>query len=472
MSRKFKKIVVASAIVASTILSATMVSALETNKMDGSNTLVTLGSNRSGWYNSPSGTYYYDENGELLKGIQEIDGETYYFYDYDGHMAYSRWNSVDTVFDNGMIIKVNQEGHVKGYAKIVANEWIYVGSDVYYFDANLNPYYGVQVIDGEKYFFIGNGQLANYESITQYNGYLYSYNRQGKVTDEVKIVANQWILFNNQWYYFDDNLNSYYDVHEINGTKYYFTGSGCLPNSSGIAQTRDAFVSYDSQGVVTEEVKIVANQWIKFGNNWYYYDNDLNSYDGIHEINGVKYYFQYGRLATASYDYTNVMVINKTIYAVNKDGVVFTEKKIVGGDWIYFCGYWYYYDKDLNPYQGVKEIKGVKYVFFDNGQLITSNESNSVFSMKMKNKLVKYNSEGIVIEDVDIVGNQWVDFNDYKYYFDANLNPYQGLQTIDGEEYYFTYDGLLDSYDEGAVIVKNKLVYIRDGKVIDKVKLR
>ena len=74
MSRNFKKISVASAFVAATTLPTTMVSALETNVKNDSNTPVTLSSERRGWYEEYGYKYYYDDNGELLKGLQELMG--------------------------------------------------------------------------------------------------------------------------------------------------------------------------------------------------------------------------------------------------------------------------------------------------------------------------------------------------------------------------------------------------------------
>ena len=126
MSRNFKKISVASALVAATTLPTTMVSALETNVKNDSNTPVTLSSERRGWYEEYGYKYYYDDNGELLKGLQEIDGNTYYFYSYDGHMAYSSWYDEDTITDNGLIVTVNKSGIVTNYANIVVGDWTHI----------------------------------------------------------------------------------------------------------------------------------------------------------------------------------------------------------------------------------------------------------------------------------------------------------------------------------------------------------
>ena len=152
MSRNFKKIAVASALVAATTLPTTMVSALETNVKNDSNTPVTLSSERRGWYEEYGYKYYYDDNGELLKGLQEIDGNTYYFYSYDGHMAYSSWYDEDTITDNGLIVTVNKSGIVTNYANIVAGDWTHYGDRWYYYDADMNPYIGVKTINGVKYY--------------------------------------------------------------------------------------------------------------------------------------------------------------------------------------------------------------------------------------------------------------------------------------------------------------------------------
>ena len=480
MSRNFKKIAVASALVAATTLPTTMVSALETNVKNDSNTPVTLSSERRGWYEEYGYKYYYDDNGELLKGLQEIDGNTYYFYSYDGHMAYSSWSDYDTINDSGMIVKVNRDGYVKGHAKIEANKWIQIDKDWYYFDDNLYPYQGVRTVDGVKYYFEYNGRLATttYKGIRTitYNYQLIAYDQDGVVTEQTDIVGNKWIKFNNDWYYFDKNLNPYTGVHTIDGVRYYFLWDGKLPSYDSVmvntTKENNYLISYNGKGLVVEYVKIEGNKWIKFNDNWYYYDKDLNPYQGVYTIDGVKYYFDYnGRLATSTYDRNTTYVSGNVLYAYNKDGIVVAEMKIVGNQWIDFNDEWYYFDSNLNPYNGVHKIGDKTYFFWSNGRLATTDTEGFLSSIKSDNKLVVYNNKGEVVECVDIVGNQWIEFNQNKYYFDSNLNPYQGIQTIDGVEYFFTYEGQLAEYMDEAVASKDILVYVKDGKVIAKTKI-
>ena len=407
MSRNFKKIAVASALVAATTLPTTMVSALETNVKNDSNTPVTLSSERRGWYEEYGYKYYYDDNGELLKGLQEIDGNTYYFYSYDGHMAYSSWYDEDTITDNGLIVTVDKSGIVTNHANIVAGDWTHYGDRWYYYDADMNPYIGVKTINGIKYYFEWEGRLATrtYEGI--------------------------WVIT------FDRQL-----------------------------------IAYNQNGVVTDQQDIVGNKWIKVNNKWYYFDKNLNPYQGVQKVDGVEYFFwSDGQLATYDYDGISTATSNNYLVSYNKNGIVIEKVKIEGNKWIKFNNNWYYYDQDLYPYQGIHTIGDATYYFLSNGQLATSGFEGNITTVREGNKYYAYDYTGKVVEQVDIVGNKWIEFNGGKYYFDSELTPYSGIQTIDGVEYYFNYGQLAEYLDE-VVTSGDTLAYVRDGKVIEKAKFK
>ena len=407
MSRNFKKIAVASALVAATTLPTTMVSALETNVKNDSNTPVTLSSERRGWYEEYGCKYYYDDNGELLKGLQEIDGNTYYFYSYDGHMAYSSWYDEDTITDNGLIVTVDKSGIVTNHANIVAGDWTHYGDRWYYYDADMNPYIGVKTINGIKYYFEWEGRLATrtYEGI--------------------------WVIT------FDRQL-----------------------------------IAYNQNGVVTDQQDIVGNKWIKVNNKWYYFDKNLNPYQGVQKVDGVEYFFwSDGQLATYDYDGISTATSNNYLVSYNKNGIVIEKVKIEGNKWIKFNNNWYYYDQDLYPYQGIHTIGDATYYFLSNGQLATSGFEGNITTVREGNKYYAYDYTGKVVEQVDIVGNKWIEFNGGKYYFDSELTPYSGIQTIDGVEYYFNYGQLAEYLDE-VVTSGDTLAYVRDGKVIEKAKFK
>ena len=481
MSRNFKKIAVASALVAATTLPTTMVSALETNVKNDSNTPVTLSSERRGWYEEYGYKYYYDDNGELLKGLQEIDGNTYYFYSYDGHMAYSSWYDEDTITDNGLIVTVNKSGIVTNYANIVAGDWTHYGDKWYYYDADMNPYIGVKTINGVKYYFEWEGRLATrtYEGIwvITFDRQLITYNQNGVVTDQQDIVGNKWIKVNNKWYYFDKNLNPYKGVQKVDGVEYFFWSDGQLAtydyDSISTATSNNYLVSYNKNGIVIEKVKIEGNKWIKFNNNWYYYDQDLYPYQGIHTIGDATYYFlSNGQLATSGFEgnITTVREGNK-YYAYDYTGKVVEQVEIVGNKWIEFNGGKYYFDSELTPYSGIQTIDGVEY-YFNYGQL-----AEYLDEVVTSGDTLAYVRDGKVIEKAKFKDNELIYLNGNCYYYYLNdagyYYPYDGEYTVDGKSLYFIY-GMLQTSDSDEILTdyRNDYLYAYNnkGEIVDKVK--
>ena len=481
MSRNFKKIAVASALVVATTLPTTMVSALETNVKNDSNTPVTLSSERRGWYEEYGYKYYYDDNGELLKGLQEIDGNTYYFYSYDGHMAYSSWYDEDTITDNGLIVTVDKSGIVTNHANIVAGDWTHYGDRWYYYDADMNPYIGVKTINGVKYYFEWEGRLATrtYEGIwvITFDRQLIAYNQNGVVTDQQDIVGNKWIKVNNKWYYFDKNLNPYQGVQKVDGVEYFFWSDGQLAtyDYDGIytATSNNYLVSYNKNGIVIEKVKIEGNKWIKFNNNWYYYDQDLYPYQGIHTIGDATYYFlSNGQLATSGFEgnITTVREGNK-YYAYDYTGKVVEQVDIVGNKWIEFNGGKYYFDSELTPYSGIQTIDGVEY-YFNYGQL-----AEYLDEVVTSGDTLAYVRDGKVIEKAKFKDNELIYLNGNCYYYYLNdagyYYPYDGEYTVDGKSLYFIY-GMLQTSDSDEILTdyRNDYLYAYNnkGEIVDKVK--
>ena len=481
MSRNFKKIAVASALVAATTLPTTMVSALETNVKNDSNTPVTLSSEKRGWYEEYGYKYYYDDNGELLKGLQEIDGNTYYFYSYDGHMAYSSWYDEDTITDNGLIVTVDKSGIVTNHANIVAGDWTHYGDRWYYYDADMNPYIGVKTINGVKYYFEWEGRLATrtYEGIwvITFNRQLIAYNQNGVVTDQQDIVGNKWIKVNNKWYYFDKNLNPYQGVQKVDGVEYFFWSDGQLAtydyDSISTATSNNYLVSYNKNGIVIEKVKIEGNKWIKFNNNWYYYDQDLYPYKGIHTIGDATYYFlSNGQLATSGFEgnITTVREGNK-YYAYDYTGKVVEQVEIVGNKWIEFNGGKYYFDSELTPYSGIQTIDGVEY-YFNYGQL-----AEYLDEVVTSGDTLAYVRDGKVIEKAKFKDNELIYLNGNCYYYYLNdagyYYPYDGEYTVDGKSLYFIY-GMLQTSDNDEILTdyRNDYLYAYNnkGEIVDKVK--
>ena len=86
-------------------------------------------------------------------------------------------------------------------------------------------------------------------------------------------------------------------------------------------------------------------------------------------------------------------------------------------------------------------------------------------------KLSTVNKSGIVTNYAAIVVGDWTHYGDKWYYYDADMNPYIGVKTINGVKYYFNYGQLAEYLDE-VVTSGDTLAYVRDGKVIEKTKFK
>lgn len=301
---------------------------------------------------------------ELLKGLQEIDGNTYYFYSYDGHMAYSSWYDEDTITDNGLIVTVNKSGIVTNYANIVVGDWTHYRDKWYYYDADMNPYIGVKTINGVEYYF-NYGQLAEYLDKVVTSGDTLAYVRDGKVIEKAKFKDNELIYLNGNCYYYYLNDAGYYYPYDgeytVDGKSLYFIYGMLQTSDSDEILTdyrNDYLYAYNNKGEIVDKVKRVAG-WNEIGNDWYYVSSEMNFVDGIYTVNGKEYYFENGRLikssngisVVSSYRDENDKIVTYVI-AYNSEGVVVEKKKAVANTWIQLRGKWYYYDKNLNEADG------------------------------------------------------------------------------------------------------------------------
>lgn len=419
------------------------------------------------WLDINGKRFYYDSDLNPYKGIQTIDGKLYYF-NYYGDLNTASPGAYWISDIDGKKIKVDDQGEIVEMVDIVANQWIIFNGGKYYYDDDLKPYQGIKEIDGKRYFFFTDGELAKASEgsigFIHRNNFMVSYGEDGEIIEYVEIVGNQWIDFNGNRYYYDSNLNPYRGIKEIDGKKYYFTWEGCLYTSEypGINTITidNHLYAYNNVGEVVEEAEIKANQWINFQGEKYYYDSDLNPYNGIKEVDGQLYFFRGGRLATNSYPGTGTDYWNGQLIIYDQDGKVIDYTTIEANKWIDFNGRRYYYDENLNPYTGVREIDGKKYYFEWDGKLI-----NYLGTTQSNGYLYAYNSNGEVTDEAKLEANKWIDFNGGRYYYDENLNPYTGVREIDGQKYYFEQDGKLANFSSTVKIGNKLYAYDKNGKV-------
>lgn len=200
--------------------------------------------------------YYYrlDENGTVITGFYEEDGNTYYFYE-DGKMLIG-WMSLADGY------QYYDETGARVYG------WYDIEADSYYFDEETGYMYnaGKMIQNDKEYYFFGDGKAA--KGFTTIDGKCYYYNVEhakfkrtgfnlieGKkyyFNDDYSIVFG-WQTFDGYKYYFDVNGVMCTGMRTIGGNQYYFYNDGKMAVSTKI----DKFV-IDENGIVTDPFKTIT----------------------------------------------------------------------------------------------------------------------------------------------------------------------------------------------------------------------
>ena len=404
---------------------------------------------------------------------------------------------MDEVVTSGDTLAYVRDGKVIEKAKFKDNELIYLNGNCYYYYLNdagyYYPYDGEYTVDGKSLYFIyGMLQTSdNDEILTDYrNDYLYAYNNKGEIVDKVKRVAG-WNEIGNDWYYVSSEMNFVDGIYTVNGKEYYFENGRLIKSSNGISVVssyRDEndkivtyVIAYNSEGVVVEKKKAVANTWIQLRGKWYYYDKNLNEAEGIETINGVKYIFSWGELLTAfgnnidvitSYEQGKMLLVAYDKNGIVKETTVLTPRKLtkfIGNKYLYDRRYepctgwqevdgtkyhfdadgkmttgwleendsWYYLDKDGQKITGWLTLNGKKYYFDQEGKMVTG-------TVNISGKDYTFNESGELTVETPEVKSGWVQSGNKWYYYDNNQKV-TGYQTIEGKKYYFDANGVMQT---------------------------
>ena len=156
-----------------------------------------------GWQSIDNATYYFAKDGKLVNGEQTIDGENYYFQK-DGKLL-TGWND-GVLYDDF------------GYK--TTGEYVEIDTDTYvYLDENGNKVTGWKTINGRKHYFYEDGIMATGKTV---------------IGDEVYYLDEYGVLYTG-WDY-DEQGNAYYrneygkilkdTKKEIDGVEYVFSEDG------------------------------------------------------------------------------------------------------------------------------------------------------------------------------------------------------------------------------------------------------
>lgn len=225
--------------------------------------------------------YYYDSNGQLVRGFKTIDGYKYYFDN-----------------NNKMVV---------GWQKINGS-W-------YYFRSNGTMRIGWEKFPEGWYYLKEDGTMAiGWEEI---NNTWYHLRDNG-------VMDTGWQKINGDWYYLGQNGAMQTGWQNVDGTWYYLRSNGTM---------RTGWEKFPEGWYYLKDNGAMATGWEKINDNWYYLGKNGIMATGWKNLDGITYYLrENGSMATAWesidgqwYHFTTggALETNKVVgeWYVNKDGV-------------------------------------------------------------------------------------------------------------------------------------------------------
>ena len=357
--------------------------------------------------------YYFDKEGYMLTGRQDIDGKTYFFlpngiqlrdsiYQQDGKYYY--FGSFGEQYKDGyFVFDVPKEGTSETEAKFryfsptgeMAVGLTYAGGGLQYFDENGFQAKGTKYVtpDGKLYFFDKNSGNAYTNRWAEIDGIWYEFNDQGYAQAK---KGEFYTTDGSTWFYRDAAGKNVTGSLTLDGHEYYFRANG--------AQVKGEFVTENgkiSYYTVDNGYK-VKDKFFEVNGKWYHADKDGNLATGRQTIDHLNYYFNADGSQVKSDFFT--LDGGKTWYYAKDNGEIVTGAYSIGGKN-------YYFKEDGSQVKGdfVKNADGsLSYYDKDSGE-------------RLNNRFLTTGN------------NVWYYFKDGK--------AVTGRQNIDGKEYYFDHLG-------------------------------
>ncbi|EEG73561.1 glycosyl hydrolase family 25 [[Clostridium] hylemonae DSM 15053] len=225
---------------------------------------------QTGWTEREGKKYYINGNGEACKGITKIEGVLYYFDENTGALTESAgWIDI-----NGSRYFCNEEG------KLYNRQFIKFGNIYYYMGADGSLQKGIFQADGKKYYADpATGQVNLKAGWIEDSGKRYFANEEGI------LYINQFIKFGSIYHYLGDDGSEQKGTFEVQGKKYHAN------SATGEIKLEAGWIEDDGKRYYADEEGVLyANQFIRFGNIYYYMGDDGSVQKGTFGANGKKYH--------------------------------------------------------------------------------------------------------------------------------------------------------------------------------------
>ena len=265
--------------------------------------------------------------------------------------------------------------------KNVISQWMTIGGENYYFDADGYRSIGWKIIDKQKYYFMPDGHMhTGWLSFGQtyyymmpdghmHTGWLsfgstyYYMNQDGVRVTGWQTIANQryyfmpdghrhtgWLSFGQTYYYMMPDGHMHTGWLSFGSTYYYMNQDGVRVTGWQIIDGKEYY--FDKNGIRTQSVK--KNGWITDGGKKYYYKNGEKQI-GWQTIDNQTYYFM-----PDGHMHTGWLSFGRTYYYMMPDGHMHTG-------WLSFGSTYYYMNQDGVRVTGWQTIDGKDYYFDSNG---------------------------------------------------------------------------------------------------------
>lgn len=463
---------------------------------------------QNGWIYNDGNWYYYEAGAAYADGLYLVGDDMYYF-DAEGVMADNEWVLYDEVwyfakpggalcsneicniggtlyafnggcgmYDNGagIVMKETANGYEElyVYAKaggaLYANEWLLLDGDWHYAKADgtmcRNEIYNV---GGVLYGFAYSARMYDDEVFSIWHededgGYeTYHEAKPGGA-----LYVNEWYLYEDTesdytaWYYYDEKGEMPHGYKVVGGVPYLFW-YGEMMEGPGYQDGPDGNLYHIDY--LDHATLINPNGWTKIGSKWIYMADGVMYEDGVYEIDGTLYAFEYGFMVddASYYDYDYDLGRGLYYYA-QVGGALYTNA------WLYDGYNWQYYGADGAAYaDGVYNIGGAWYLFDGDGDMAVDTsveyEDGYVYVADESGKLT-YTQNGWLLDEE----------GDWMWVVDGEIYWEDGMLDIGGVTYVFRsgrlapniwiYDGELDgmilSGPDGVRVTKGGWHVIED----------
>ena len=402
----------------------------------------------SSWITINGCKHYFDDDGNEETGLNDIEGNKYFFNDY-GELKVSG----DIVVD-GVVYICDGSGVEGALTELNNNNWTKVNGKFYYVkDGNMLKHCVVE-ISGAYYGFDYDGAMYYDTTFGIRNG-----NDSKTIYYRAKENGS---LYVNEWYYDDDNKynNCFYGnegkaadgITEINGLQYYFS-QGYLCYNRKFEQNGKKFITSDDG----EVYELKNNDWSKVGSDYYYLKDGKLLSDCVEKINGIYYGFNSSGIMYDDTSFYITIYDDKGNYAGDKS---YRAKK--GG--ALYVSEWYsapydtnpqYYGADATLANGVVELEGKLYLFSYGykSEYRTASYEGKKYISDENGCLTEYSNDG------------WIKLDGKWHYIKDDVALLRCVESIDGKYYGFDDSGVM--YSDGFFRINDKCYYANeDGSLV------